>query len=57
MDDFSVIGYSFDECLEIIRLVLKRYMETDLVLNWEKCHFMVREAIILGHRIMEKALK
>ena len=41
MDDFSVIGSSFDECLENLRLVLKRFMETNLVLNWEKCHFMV----------------
>ena len=57
MDDFSVIGYSFDECLEIIRLVLKRYMETNLALNWEKCHFMVREAIILGHRIYGKGIE
>ena len=41
MDDFFVIGSSFDECLENLRLVLKRFMETNLVLNWEKCHFMV----------------
>ena len=41
MDDFSVIGYSFDDCLENLRLLLKRCMETHLVLNWEKCHFMM----------------
>ena len=41
MDDFSVIGSSFDECLANLRLVLKRCMDTNLMLNWEKCHFMV----------------
>ena len=42
MDNFSVIGSFFDECLENLRLVLRRCVETNLVLNWEKCHFMVR---------------
>ena len=41
MDDFSVFGNSFDNCLENLRLVLIRCEETNLVLNWEKCHFMV----------------
>ncbi|GKB78377.1 reverse transcriptase domain-containing protein [Tanacetum coccineum] len=31
--------------------MLKRYEETNLVLNWEKCHFMVKERIILGHKV------
>ena len=51
MDDFSVVGYSFDGCVENLRLVLKRCMETNLMFNWEKCHFMVREGIVLGHQI------
>ena len=51
MDDFFEIGSSFDECLENVGLVLKRFMETNLILNWEKCHFMVREGIVLGHHI------
>jgi hypothetical protein len=37
--------------------VLKRYQEMHLVLNWEKCHFMVREGIVLGHRVIEKEIK
>ena len=41
MDEFSVLGNSFDNCLENLRLVLVRCEETNLVLNWEKCHFMV----------------
>ena len=51
MDDFSVIDSSFDECLKNLRLVLKRCMDTNLVLNWEKCHFMIREGIVLRHKI------
>ena len=51
MDDFSVMGNSFDKCLENLRTVLERCEETNLVLNWEKCHFMVEEGIVLGHRI------
>ena len=44
MNDFSMIGSTFNNCLHNLTLVLKRCMETNLVLNWEKCHFMVREA-------------
>jgi hypothetical protein len=29
----------------------------DLVLNWEKCHFMVREGIVLGHKILDKGIE
>jgi hypothetical protein len=29
----------------------------DLVLNWEKCHFMVQEGIVLGHKISEKGIE
>ena len=40
MDDFSVYGKDFAQCLENLEKVLKRCQETHLVLNWEKCHFM-----------------
>ncbi|XP_075080385.1 uncharacterized protein LOC142165897 [Nicotiana tabacum] len=43
MDDFSVVGDSFEHCLNNLRQVLKRCEEINLVLNWEKCHFMVKE--------------
>ncbi|KAL5538742.1 hypothetical protein UlMin_046005 [Ulmus minor] len=42
MDDFSVFGDSFDACLGNLAKVLQRCEETNLVLNWEKCHFMVK---------------
>ncbi|XP_019090653.1 PREDICTED: uncharacterized protein LOC109128508 [Camelina sativa] len=37
--------------------VLKRCEETNLVLNWEKYHFMVQEGIVLGHKISEKGIE
>nr|GEV91716.1 retrovirus-related Pol polyprotein from transposon 17.6 [Tanacetum cinerariifolium] len=51
MDDFFVFGNSFDHCLKNLKKILKRYEETNLVLNWEKCHFMVKEGIVLGHKV------
>ena len=27
------------------------------MLNWEKCHFMVKKGIILGHWILERGIK
>ena len=57
MDDFSMIGSTFDDCLYNLTLVLKRFMETNLVLNWEKCHFMVREGIVLGHHISKRGIE
>ena len=57
MDDFSVYGNSFDNCLRNLDKVLQRCEETNLVLNWEKCHFMVNEGIVLGHKISEKGIE
>ena len=57
MDDFSVYGKTFDHCLENLDRVLQRCQEKDLVLNWEKCHFMVREGIVLGHLVSERGIE
>jgi hypothetical protein len=57
MDDFSAYGTSFDNCLYNLDKVLQRCEETNLVLNWEKCHFMVNEGIILGHKISERGIE
>jgi hypothetical protein len=51
MDDFSIFSSSFNKCLYRLTLVLVRCKEKSLVLNWEKCHFMVKQGIILGHVI------
>ena len=57
MDDFSVYGSSFHVCLSNLCRVLKRCEDKHLVLNWEKCHFMVRDGIVLGHKISEKGIE
>ena len=57
MDDFSVLGSSFDNCLENLRSVLIRCEETNLVLDWEKCHLMVQEGIVLEHQISARGIE
>jgi hypothetical protein len=51
MDDFSV------DYLANLDEVLTRCAEVDLVLNWEKCHFMVKQGIVLGHVISERGIE
>ena len=43
MDDNTIYGGSFKECLINLETVLHRCIEKYLVLNWEKCHFMVSQ--------------
>lgn len=57
MDDFSVVRHSFEDWLAHLQDVLQKCVEGHLVLNWEKCHFMVKEGIVLGHRISGKGIK
>ena len=57
MDDFTVYGSSFDGCLNSLEKVLNRSIETNLVLNFEKCHFMVEQGIVLGHIISNKGIE
>ena len=57
MDDFSVYGTSFDDCLSNLDRVLQRCEQTNLVLNWGRCHFMVNEGIVLGHKVSEGGIE
>ena len=57
MDDFTVYGSSFDSCLASLSRVLHRCIETNLVLNFEKCHFMVEQGIVLGHVVSNKGIE
>ncbi|GJU51619.1 reverse transcriptase domain-containing protein [Tanacetum coccineum] len=57
MDDFSVFEDSFDSCLNNLDQMLIRCKQPHLVLNWEKCHFMVTEGIVLGHKVSRKGLE
>ncbi|GKE26667.1 reverse transcriptase domain-containing protein, partial [Tanacetum coccineum] len=55
MDQMDSLG--FDSCLSNLEKMLKRYEDTNLVLNWEKCHFMCREGIVLGHKISKSGIE
>ncbi|RVW77830.1 Retrovirus-related Pol polyprotein from transposon 297 [Vitis vinifera] len=57
MDDITIYGSTFEECLINLEAVLNKCIEKDLVLNWEKCHFMVQQGIVLGHIISEKGIE
>ena len=57
MDDFSVFGDSFDDCLTDLEKVLNKCEKKNLVLNWEKCHFIVKNAIVLGHIVSSKGIE
>ncbi|XP_039042247.1 uncharacterized protein LOC120181113 [Hibiscus syriacus] len=57
MDDLSISGDSFDKFLGNLKKVLKRCEEVNLVLNWEKCPFMVTECILLNNKISQKGIE
>nr|GEY21800.1 reverse transcriptase domain-containing protein [Tanacetum cinerariifolium] len=57
MDDFSVFGNSFENRLSRLDKMLQRCEDTKLCLNWEKSHFMVREGIVLGHKISKNRIE
>nr|GEX83447.1 hypothetical protein [Tanacetum cinerariifolium] len=57
MDDFSVFGNSFRTYLSYLDKMLKRCEDTNLCLNWEKSHFMVKEGVVLGHKILKNGIK
>ncbi|GJX40962.1 reverse transcriptase domain-containing protein [Tanacetum coccineum] len=57
MDDFSVFGNSFRTCLSHLDKMLKRCEDTNLCLNWEKSHFVVKEGIVLGHKISKNGIE
>ncbi|RDX84246.1 Retrovirus-related Pol polyprotein from transposon 17.6, partial [Mucuna pruriens] len=57
MDHFMVYNHSFNACLESLSRVLDRCIETNLVLNFEKCHFMVTEGIVLGHVVSNRGIE
>nr|GEY61501.1 reverse transcriptase domain-containing protein [Tanacetum cinerariifolium] len=57
MDDLSIFGNSFQSCLSHLDQMLKRYEDPNLCLNWEKSHFMVKEGIVLGHKISKQGIE
>jgi len=57
IDDFMVYGDSFGKCLDNLSLVLKRCIETNLVMNYKKCYFMVEQGIVLGNVMSSRGLE
>jgi hypothetical protein len=57
INDFSIFGSSFEKCLHRLTLVLVRWKEKNLVQNREKCHFMVKKGIVLGHVISHRGIE
>ncbi|GKD64930.1 reverse transcriptase domain-containing protein [Tanacetum coccineum] len=57
MDDFFVFGDSFNKCLNNLDKMLRHCKDAHLVLNWEKCHFTVKEGIVFGHKVSGAGLK
>nr|GEW80762.1 reverse transcriptase domain-containing protein [Tanacetum cinerariifolium] len=57
MDDFLVFRNSFENCLSRLDKMLQRCEDTNLCLNWEKSHFMVKEGIVLGHKISKNMIE
>ncbi|RDX95393.1 Retrovirus-related Pol polyprotein from transposon 17.6, partial [Mucuna pruriens] len=52
-----VYAESFEDCLNNLSKVLHRCINNNLVLNFEKCHFMVTEGIILGHVVLTRGIE
>nr|GEV45375.1 reverse transcriptase domain-containing protein [Tanacetum cinerariifolium] len=57
MDDFSIFGSSLENCLSRLDKMLQRCEDANLSLNWEKSHFMVKEGIVLGHKISKNRIE
>ena len=57
MDDITVYGGDFEECLNNLEAILQRCIEKNMVLNLEKCHFMVNQGIVLGHIISSRGIE
>lgn len=57
MDDFSMYGLSFVECLTNLSHILARCVEMNLILNQKKNHFMMQESIILKHYVSNKGIE
>nr|GFB24297.1 reverse transcriptase domain-containing protein [Tanacetum cinerariifolium] len=57
MDNFSVFGNSFENCLSRLDKMIQRCEDTNLCVNWEKSHFMVKEGIVLGHKISKNGIE
>ena len=51
MDDFTVMGDTFEEALLNLEKVLQICRETNISLSNEKCFMIMTEGIVLGHHV------
>nr|GEV08917.1 hypothetical protein [Tanacetum cinerariifolium] len=51
-----LLGYAMHRACSKEKM-LKRCEDTNLCLNWEKSHFMVKEGIVLGHKISKNEIE
>nr|GEV01012.1 retrovirus-related Pol polyprotein from transposon 17.6 [Tanacetum cinerariifolium] len=57
MVDFFVFGDAFNKCLNNLDKILQCCKDAHFVLKWERCHFMVKEGIVLGHKVSSARLE
>lgn len=57
IDDFTIYGNTFGDCLKNIEKVMKRCIEKNLSLSNEKCYMMLTEGIVLGHHVSSSRIK
>nr|GEV76899.1 DNA-directed DNA polymerase [Tanacetum cinerariifolium] len=57
MDDFLVFRNSFQSGLSYLEKMLKRCEDTNLCLNWEKSHFMVKQGLVLGYKNSKEGIE
>lgn len=57
MDKFYVAGESFNDYLAHLANALCRCEKCNLVLNWEKFHFILKEGIVLEYKISKKGIE
>lgn len=51
MENFSLFCKYFSICVTNLDNVLSWCEETNLLLNWEKFHLIVKEGIVVGHNV------
>ncbi|RDX98252.1 Retrovirus-related Pol polyprotein from transposon 17.6, partial [Mucuna pruriens] len=53
----SIFSDLLQDCMEVFKDDFMVCIDTNLMLNFEKCHFMVIEGIVLGHLVSNRAIK
>lgn len=57
LDDLLIISSTYEEHLDLLRLVAKLLSDADLTINIQKSHFLLREIKYLGFLVGERGLR